>query len=518
MRKLSYLFIILVLLGGVLLIAFSPDTLSLLFSVVMELVAFLGIVFGIVPVLSYLNGLHNGILSIQHLEEVQASSTWVAMMQVESFFRQKTLDRAFQEYREKLMTQRDSGQLLSDIDEYINEEMLAVRSWQTVIVQIPGTLTGLGILGTFVGLIMGISGVAFSTVASALNSVQALLSGIELAFYSSIGGVILSIVFNICYRISWNMMLRDLLAFTDEFHKNVIPPVEEQQRYRERKEIDRIMELLERLPRAGSYSAARDGGGQQADSGNEQVLMPQILSGLKNGEFIFYLQPRYELNTRRIIGAEALVRWKHGKLGMVSPAVFMPVLEKNGYITKLDQYIWEEVCRTIRIWLDQGLRPVPISVNVTKTDVLAMDVDEVFTSLVRKYRIPPRSLEIEIGQNAYVHSHGTTHSEEAKLRNAGFRVVVDGFDGDFIGLQIDENFNADALKLDLRGYSNKLPALMGVFEQARKLQLSVSAEGIESMEQLAMLRKCGCMEGQGYYFSKPVSVEDFVGMMKGDKK
>ncbi len=514
MRKLSYLLILIILLGGILLLAYAPDTMSLMFVAIMDVVVVLGIIFGVIPVLSYLSGLHNGLLSIRRLEETQEKSTWIALMQIDSFFKQNTLDQMFREYREKLKDQRDSGQLLSDVEDYINEDVLAVKSWQTVILQVPGTLTGLGILGTFVGLLSGIGDVTFTSVSSALTSVQTLLNGIQLAFYTSIGGVILSIMFNIMYRIAWNLMLRDLTMFTDEFHKNAIPQVEEQQRYRERKEINQIVELLERIPKGTSYSSAR-GDGAGGSSGNEQVLMPQIYAGMKNGEFIFYLQPRFDLTTRKVIGGEALVRWKHGKLGMVSPAVFMPVLEQNGFITKLDQYIWEAVCKNIREWLDQGLRPVPISLNVTKTDVMAMDIDEVFTELIKKYRIPPRSIEIEIAQNAYLQSRGTANFEEEKLRSHGFRVVVDGFDGDFIGLQIDESFNADALKVDLRAVSDA--SLPGIFEQARKLQLSLSAEGIESMEQLSSLRKYGCTEGQGYYFSKPVSVEEFLEMTRGDK-
>ena len=117
---------------------------------------------------------------------------------------------------------------------------------------------------------------------------------------------------------------------------------------------------------------------------NERVLMPQILDGLRKNEFTFFLQPRYDLNTRRVVGAEALVRWNHPVLGVISPAVFIPVLENNGYITKLDQYIWEEVCKTIRVWIDAGVRPVPIAVNVTKTDILAIDVAEFFSEMLKK--------------------------------------------------------------------------------------------------------------------------------------
>ena len=134
------------------------------------------------------------------------------------------------------------------------------------------------------------------------------------------------------------------------------------------------------------------------------MLMPQILNGLQNNEFTFYLQPRYDLNTEKIIGAEALVRWIHPKLGMVAPSVFIPILEKNGYITKLDQYIWNQICAKIRGWIDGGIRPVPISVNISKTDILALDISEVFSDLIQKYRIPPRCIEFDIAQNAYLES------------------------------------------------------------------------------------------------------------------
>ncbi len=513
MRKLSYLLIIILLVSGGMLIAFAPDTLSLLFVAIAESVVVLSVIFGLAPVISYTNGLHNGMVTIQRIQAVQTSSAWYAMMQVERFFRQKTLDGLFQEYREKLRTQNESGQLFSDLDDFINEDVLALRSWQTVMLQVPGTLTGIGILGTFLGLIMGIGSISFSTVEAALFSVQSLLNGIELAFYTSICGVILSILFNITYRITWNMMLRDLGLFQEDFHKYVVPPMEEQKRYRERKDIVQITELLERLPRlVDSYSAARGDAGVSRE--NEQILMPQILAGLQNGEFIFYLQPKYDLATRRIIGAEALVRWQHKKLGIVSPGVFVPVLEQNGYITKLDQFIWEEVCKTIRRWIDNGLRPVPISVNVTKTDVLALDIGGFFKELLKKYRIPPRSLEIEIAQNAYTQARDTASEAESILRQDGLRVLVDGFAGDFLSLDVGGSLNADALKLDLRDEEAVQGSVAGVFEQARTLHIPVCVEGIESMEQLTAMRKYGATEGQGYLFSKPVSVEQFEEMMK----
>ena len=384
-----------------------------------------------------------------------------------------------------------------------------------------GSLTSLGILGTFVGLIIGIRGIGFSTVNAALSSVETLLSGIHVAFYTSICGVILSLLFNIVYRMAWNVMMRDLSVFTESFHKNVVPPVADQARYREGRSMRQITELLERLPRNQGYSLAGGSlGGSPMVAGSadtEQILMPQIVSALRDGEFIFLLQPRYELNTRKIVGAEALVRWNHKKLGLLSPAVFIPVLESNGYITKLDQYIWEQVCITLRRWIDEGLRPMPLSINVTKTDILAMDVADFFENLVKKYRLPPRSLEIEIAQNAYLQAGEAVIDTETRLRAAGFRVVMDGFDGDYIPLGNTAGFQADALKLDLRRTDGAPGTLTAAFDQARVLKMNLLAEGIENMEQLATLRKCGCTEGQGFFLSMPVALEEFEAMMNGDK-
>ena len=300
----------------------------------------------------------------------------------------------------------------------------------------------------------------------------------------------------------------------------MIPTVEEQIRYRERREMKQITELLERLPKSGQFSVS--GGSSPAiqaqNTSNEQILMPQILQGLRDGEFVFYLQPRFDLNTRKVVGAEALVRWNHGKLGMVSPAVFIPVLESNGYITKLDQYIWEQVCMTIRRWIDSNIRPVPLSINVTKTDILAIDIAEFFDGMLKKYRIPPRYLEIEIAENAYMLSNHATLETEAKLRQNGFRVVMDGFDGDYIALNAIENISADILKLDLRRLRGNINQgiLNSIFDQARSLQMTLASEGIENMEQMGMLRKCGCTEGQGFYLSKPISVQDFESVISGE--
>ena len=514
MRLFSYLSVAVLLGGGVVLTAYSPDMLSMVIVGFMCMIALAGCIYGLLPTISFTTGLLNGQSSIRKASGTEGTSTWVAALQIEHFFKQKTLDKLFADYREKVQHQRETGQIVSDIDEVLNEDVLALYTWRGVIAQIPGTLTGLGILGTFVGLLLGLRNISFITVEAALGSVQSILAGIDTAFYTSIAGVILSILFNIINNVLRNIMNRETGLFLENFHKTVIPTTDEQARYSSRREVRQILELLDRLPKNSSNPLA--GEAMNGTGGNERVLMPQILEGLRKNEFTFFLQPQYELNTRKVIGAEALVRWNHPVLGVVSPSVFIPVLESNGYITKLDQYIWEQVCQTIRAWIDQGIRPLPISVNVTKTDILAMDVAEFFSDMLKKYRIPPKYLYIDIAKSAYLETHGALNDTIAQLQQMGFRVILDGFDGDYIGLSAMGNVGTDVLKLDLRSaeLAHKTASLPAVFAQARSLRLTLLAEGIESADQLNALRKCGCTEGQGYFFSRPLSVDEFATILK----
>lgn len=519
MRKLHYLFVIIILLSGVLLTAFAPDLLSMSIILLMCLIAVFGILFNLVPMISFIAGLQAGQRSIGRAVGIQTDSAWVSALSMDRFFGQRSLDELFRDYRDKARVQREMGQIMSDIDEILNEDVLSLLCWQGVAAQIPGTMTGLGILGTFIGLIIGIRDIEFMTVEAAIASVQSILGGIHIAFYTSISGVILSIIFNISQNILRNMMNRELGMFLEDFHKYILPTAKEQKLYRDRKEARKIVELLERIPKNSGFSLTQTQGaaaGASAQGGSEQILMPQVLEGLKNGEFVFYLQPRYELNTRDAVGAEALVRWDHPTLGVLSPSVFIPVLESNGYIAKLDQYIWEEACKTIRAWIDGGARPLPITLNVTKTDILAIDVPGFFADMLKKYRIPPRCLDIEIAENAYLQTHGAIFEVENRLLQAGFRVIVGGFNGDYLALESVEKIGAGILMLDLRYFDigHRLDSLNQVFEQARKLNMTVFAEGIENMEQLAALRKAGCTEGQGFYFSKPLSLGEFEKKMK----
>lgn len=501
---------ILLLLSGGLLFSLAPDTLSMLVLFVMGVITVLGFCLGLFPAMTYNSGFKTARQNIEQTLDVQAAETWISVFKLEYLFRQKSLDEMFRNYKKKAEMQKENEEIVSDIEEYITTDILALRTWQGLIVQIPGILTGLGILGTFIGLITGISGIGFSSVEAAVESVTVLLGGIKTAFYTSISGVILSILFNILYRMIWNAMLREYGLFIDTFHKFVIPAVDEQVRKKQDTDVRKILSRLDRIPKNPGYSLSASTGQNYGSTANEQILMPQITEGLKKGEFTFYLQPRVDISSRKMTGAEALVRWNHQTLGVLSPGAFLPVLEKNGFITKMDAYIWEEVCKTIRKWIDAGIRPVPVSINLSKTDIMAVDIIGFFQKMLEKYRIPPRALELEIAKNAYTQCEGTTVEVAGGLRRLGLKVIMDGFDGDYISVNMLENMETDALKLDLRFLAdekdNELPAY---FEQARKLNIELMAEGIENTEQVTLLKKAGCLSGQGYYFYKPMSIEAF---------
>lgn len=514
MKKLiSYGICLAMLAGAGLLTAAAPDSLSRIIVGMMTVILLLGEVFGVIPVIRYSAGFKRAMKNIKKMQGRQPSMLWVAIFQTKPFFWYKRLDRLFDEYKRKAEQERKSGMIVGGIDEFINEEEVALKCWRGIVTQIPGMLTGLGLLSTLLCLMTGIQTAPIRFPDAVRTGVQSLFSDGQAAIYPLVSGVILSILFHIVYKILWNLMTRNMGLFTTMFQRQVIPSVKEQQRYSQMKSMQQVQTFLDRLPQGGGFSLANGGLSIPENVRNESVLMPQILSGLQNGEFLFYLQPRYDLNTQRIVGAEALVRWKHAKLGMVAPSVFIPLLESNGYITKLDQSIWEKICLQMRQWIDEGIRPVPISINISKTDILALDITEVFSDLIKKYRIPPSCIEFDIAQNAYLDARGNTQEFEREIQAKGFRVVVDGFRGDFFSLALDETAPAaNAYKLDLR-FCKDTKNITEIAEQARNLRISMVAEGIENMEQISTLRKSGVTVGQGFYLSKSVSVEEFEKLM-----
>lgn len=239
-------------------------------------------------------------------------------------------------------------------------------------------------------------------------------------------------------------------------------------------------------------------------------MLPEMIDGLQRGEFVYYIQPRFDMDSRRIVGGEALLRWEHPEFGMLTPESFGSIIEHNGFIVQVHTVIWESVCSQLRSWLDADKHPVPIAISVSKVDILAVNVAEVLGGLIRKYRIPPRLLEIEINERTFIQIQDAACRLVDRLRQDGFRVLVDEFQGEIAALQVLKKQEIDAVRLDLRLVNQKSPeTIRRVFEQARKLNCAIMAEGIENADQMTALRRCGCQEGQGYFLHDAMTVEAF---------
>lgn len=235
---------------------------------------------------------------------------------------------------------------------------------------------------------------------------------------------------------------------------------------------------------------------------------------LENGEFVVYLQPKftYDRQQARIVGAEALVRWIDSDHNFKSPVEFIPIFEKNGFILKLDQFMWESVCRILRRWLDEGRTPVPISVNVSRTYLKKVNVVDYLKNLIEQYGIPIELLQLEITE--------TTESEDTlayanDFKKAGFTLLMDDFGSGYSSLSMLKDTPFDVLKMDRFFLDQCLENEQGktivshVISMSGDLGLDIIAEGVETKEQADFLYDNGCEISQGYYFSKPISVTEF---------
>jgi len=248
----------------------------------------------------------------------------------------------------------------------------------------------------------------------------------------------------------------------------------------------------------------------------ELILVTKVQKALENEEFVFYSQPKCSLKDGKIVGAEALVRWNSKEDGLVSPGKFIPTLERNGFITNLDRYLWEKVCIQLRKWIDAGIKPVPISVNVSRMDIYAMDVPAFFRNLTHKYNLDKKLIELEITETAYVEEFAIVKDAIKELRDAGFKVLIDDFGSGYSSLNMLKDINVDLLKLDMKfldiGENNRIKGvgiLESVVDLAHSMKLPVIAEGVETENQADALRNIGCGYAQGYLFYKPLPIEEF---------
>lgn len=256
----------------------------------------------------------------------------------------------------------------------------------------------------------------------------------------------------------------------------------------------------------------------------EVKLLAEVQESLKNEEFTFFIQPQCDISSGKIVGGESLVRWKHSTKGMIPPGLFVPVLERNGFIADLDKYVWDKVCKWLRSWIDRGFQPVPISVNVSRIDIFSMDVPGYLQELIRKYNLPPRLLKVEITESAYAESSDRIIRTVKQLRDSDFLVMMDDFGSGYSSLNMLKSVSVDVLKIDMRFLDideNEEEKGIGILESvvnmARQMRMPIVVEGVETQKQENFLLKMGCRYMQGYYYYKPMPIEDFEKLIADEK-
>ncbi len=240
-----------------------------------------------------------------------------------------------------------------------------------------------------------------------------------------------------------------------------------------------------------------------------------MVKALEEGQFQMYLQPKFKLDTEVLCGAEALARWLHPSKGIIPPSDFIPLFEKNGFILKLDEYMWEEACKTIRNWMDAGKEPIPISVNVSRYHIKHNNLENVLVDMVKKYDIDPKLLHLEITESLFLDEPAKLNRVMEKLRGFGFKLEVDDFGSGFSSLNLIRNISVDTIKIDKEFLDNEIASEKGkivvnhTIDMAKELKLQVIAEGVETKAHVDFLKKSKCDIAQGYYFAKPMPLSEF---------
>lgn len=247
----------------------------------------------------------------------------------------------------------------------------------------------------------------------------------------------------------------------------------------------------------------------------EQKIINAMEMAIQNKEFTLYLQPKYDIEKGTIIGAEALVRWISLENGFISPGDFIPVFENNGFVYEVDKFIWEESCRYLRKWLDEGREVHPISVNVSRIDLYDPKLVKHLVDLREKYQLPSQYLELEITESAYTEDPEQIITITRQLREAGFVILMDDFGTGYSSLNMLKDIQIDVLKLDMgflksSDYSAKGGNILtAILKMAESLKMQTIAEGVETKEQVEFLKSIGCKYVQGFYYSKPLPVGEF---------
>lgn len=247
---------------------------------------------------------------------------------------------------------------------------------------------------------------------------------------------------------------------------------------------------------------------------NRQQILENMEEALAKHEFVIYLQPKHNLHTDKTGGAEALVRWIHPELGFMNPGIFIPLFEETGFITQLDEYIINDVCKLLNQWRIEGKPCVPISVNLSRKDFECNDLADQIISLLDSYQIPHELIHLEVTESSFSQNPDQIAETIQTLHDHGFVIELDDFGTGYSSLYTLSTLTFDVLKLDMSIIHNDKPeaepnVLDFCTHLVKMMNLESVAEGVETKEQLDRLRLLGCDYIQGYYYSKPLPIKDF---------
>ena len=254
---------------------------------------------------------------------------------------------------------------------------------------------------------------------------------------------------------------------------------------------------------------------------DEQTIISEMKDALQRGEFCFYLQPIYYLEDGTISSAEALVRWNHPEKGILNPNEFIPVFERFGFITTLDLYIWDLVCKYLSNEMKRGRKTVPISVNLSRIDLCDRNLSKLLIETARKYQVPSNLLELEVTETAYMDNPSQMKDLVKMLQDYGFTILMDDFGTGYSSLNMLNSIPMDIVKVDqnflhsLNTDERSSKIIETIVTLGKALRFPIIAEGVETEEQLKYLKGIGCDHVQGFYYSKPLTTEAFGKLLDG---
>lgn len=250
------------------------------------------------------------------------------------------------------------------------------------------------------------------------------------------------------------------------------------------------------------------------------MLQGELREAIKKNQFFLQYQPKIELATGTITGLEALIRWKHPEKGIISPDTFIPLAEESGFIGTLGEWVLRQVCMQLKKWKESNLTHLPVAVNVSVRQFVLNDIPSLVDAILAEFGLPTESIEIEITESVLSKHEYLIQNAVSKLQEIGVKVSIDDFGTGYASMTYLKHFRANKIKID-RSFISSLPhdaneaaIVSAVITLARDLQMDVIAEGIETKEQLDFLLEKGCLEGQGYYYSRPLSTNQIEELLK----